>query len=196
MAKRTKSKAKKSKSKSNSKSKSKKSKSKKKALASRSTAKKAKRSAKRPKATAKKSKRSSAAKKRAPRRTEKDMSWPEVRASRLRKSEGKENRIVRDFNRAVNMTPAALESWLSSAESKEVGTPRSSNASESIGHWSGRRIIEIKNKKPEEYTRADYSHMRKVIAYVARHGAQRPEGDVKETPWRHSLMNWGHDPLK
>jgi hypothetical protein len=28
------------------------------------------------------------------------------------------------------------------------------------------------------------------------HLAQRPEGDVEDTRWRYSLMNWGHDPLK
>jgi hypothetical protein len=31
---------------------------------------------------------------------------------------------------------------------------------------------------------------------VRRHTAQRPEGDVKRTRWRFSLMNWGYDPLK
>jgi hypothetical protein len=31
---------------------------------------------------------------------------------------------------------------------------------------------------------------------VHRHLAQRPEGDVRETNWRYSLMNWGHDPLR
>jgi hypothetical protein len=29
-----------------------------------------------------------------------------------------------------------------------------------------------------------------------RHSAQRPSGDVKDTRWRYSLKNWGHDPLK
>jgi hypothetical protein len=38
--------------------------------------------------------------------------------------------------------------------------------------------------------------MRKVIGYVHRHMAQRPHGDVADTRWRKSLMNWGHDPLK
>jgi Protein of unknown function (DUF3140) len=38
--------------------------------------------------------------------------------------------------------------------------------------------------------------MRKVIGYVQRHTAPRPEGDVTQTRWRFSLMNWGHDPLK
>jgi hypothetical protein len=37
--------------------------------------------------------------------------------------------------------------------------------------------------------------MRKVVGYINRHLAQRPSGDVTDTRWRHSLMNWGHDPL-
>ena len=38
--------------------------------------------------------------------------------------------------------------------------------------------------------------MQKVVSYVHRHLAQHPAGDVEETHWRYSLMNWGHDPLK
>ena len=38
--------------------------------------------------------------------------------------------------------------------------------------------------------------MAKVVGYVHRHLAQRPDGDVTETTWRYSLMNWGHDPTK
>jgi hypothetical protein len=38
--------------------------------------------------------------------------------------------------------------------------------------------------------------MRKVVGYVARHSKQRPDGDVTDTHWRWSLMNWGNDPLK
>ena len=38
--------------------------------------------------------------------------------------------------------------------------------------------------------------MKKVNAYVARHVAQKPDGDIKESNWRYSLKNWGHDPLK
>jgi Protein of unknown function (DUF3140) len=38
--------------------------------------------------------------------------------------------------------------------------------------------------------------MRRVNGYIGRHLAQRPGGDVAESAWRYSLMNWGHDPLK
>ncbi|MEX5235704.1 DUF3140 domain-containing protein [Kocuria arenosa] len=49
---------------------------------------------------------------------------------------------------------------------------------------------------PAERTDADHEHVRKVAGYVHRQLAQRPDGDVRETRWRCSLMNGGHDPLK
>ena len=48
----------------------------------------------------------------------------------------------------------------------------------------------------DDLTEKDLERMRKVHGYVARHTKQRPAGDVAGTPWRYSLMNWGHDPLK
>ncbi|HEY0424718.1 MAG TPA: DUF3140 domain-containing protein, partial [Rhodopila sp.] len=46
-----------------------------------------------------------------------------------------------------------------------------------------------------DLTDDDVADMRKVIGYVHRHLAQRPQGDVSDTRWRKSLMNWGHDPV-
>ena len=104
--------------------------------------------------------------------------------------------VRKDFGEAVNMSPAALEKWLGSEHSKEVGWPPDHGDTESVGHHSGRRIVEIKHKKKADLSEDDYAHMRKVVGYVHRHMAQRPDGDITETPWRYSLMNWGHDPLK
>ncbi|MER7983318.1 DUF3140 domain-containing protein [Streptomyces sp. NPDC095817] len=95
------------------------------------------------------------------------------------------------FHQAVNMTPAQLKDWLATDESKSVGQ---SNGAESVGHASGRRIIELLNTNKTDLTDGDLAHMRKVAGYVKRHSAQRPGGDVTDTPWRYSLMNWGHDP--
>lgn len=100
----------------------------------------------------------------------------------------------RAFHEAVNMSPGELERWLDTEESKQVG--QRSGGDESVGHASGRRIIEIKRTRKSDLTDADYEHMRKVVGYVHRHTAQRPSGDVEQTPWRYSLMNWGHDPLE
>jgi hypothetical protein len=58
----------------------------------------------------------------------------------------------------------------------------------------GERILEIRRKKAAELSDEDFADMRKVIGYIHRHAAQRPKGDITDTRWRKSLMNWGHDP--
>lgn len=103
--------------------------------------------------------------------------------------------IEKSFHEAVNMTPAELERWLTTEESRSVGMKRD-GASESVGHESGRRIVEIKRTKKADLTDDDYEEMSRVVGYVHRHMAQKPSGDIEDTRWRHSLMNWGHDPLK
>ncbi|MDF2829914.1 MAG: DNA-binding protein, partial [Mycobacterium sp.] len=102
---------------------------------------------------------------------------------------------AKEFHDAVNMTASELEKWLETDESKDVGQ-KSDGGGESTGHASGRRIIELLKAKKSDLSDDDYAHMRKVVGYVHRHSAQRPKGDVEDTHWRYSLMNWGHDPLK
>ncbi|MEV6488968.1 DUF3140 domain-containing protein [Actinoplanes sp. NPDC051633] len=105
-----------------------------------------------------------------------------------------ENDVQKDFKDAVNMTPAELEKWLETEESQKVG--QKNGGGESVGHDSGRKIVKILRTKKADLTEADLAHMRKVVGYVHRHLKQRPSGDVEDTAWRWSLMNWGHDPLK
>ena len=92
------------------------------------------------------------------------------------------------------MPPAEWQEWLETEQSRKVGW-KADGREESIGHASGRRIVAIKRKSQGDLTDEDYAHMRKVVGYVARHRAQRPE-NVVTSRWRYSLMNWGHDPLK
>jgi hypothetical protein len=108
-------------------------------------------------------------------------------------SETDRNTIEKEFREAVNMPPAELERWLESEDSRSVGWTHDGEP-ESVGHHSGRRIVEIKRKKKSELTDEDYAHMRKVVGYVHRHLAQKPSGDTSSSRWRYSLMNWGHDP--
>ena len=77
---------------------------------------------------------------------------------------------------------------------KRRGDPQGEG--ESTGHKSGRRIVEIKRTNKDDLTDSQWEHMDKVVGYIHRHLAQRPDGDVEDTDWRYSLMNWGHDPLK
>ena len=109
--------------------------------------------------------------------------------------------IAKDFDAAVNMTPAELERWLKTDESRSVGwaggeAKSGPGGAESVGHKSGVHIVDIKRRKKSDLTDADYAHMKKVVGYVHRHMAQRPSAEVEHSRWRYSLMNWGHDPLK
>jgi uncharacterized protein DUF3140 len=99
-----------------------------------------------------------------------------------------------EFGEAVNMTANQLEKWLDTDESRSVGDTGGSG-SESTGHEMGRHIVALRDKKAGDLDDDDYARTRKVVGYVHRHLAQRPTGDVTETKWRYSLMNWGHDPL-
>lgn len=92
------------------------------------------------------------------------------------------------------MTAGELEDWLETENSKSVG--QENDSGEAIGHRSGREIVKILKKDQDEYTEANFERMNKVIGYIKRHLAQRPAGDVENSAWRYSLMNWGHDPLK
>jgi len=100
---------------------------------------------------------------------------------------------IDEFLNIVNMTPKELETWLDTDESQSVG--QKDGDDESIGHKSGKRIVELLHKK-SDYTDDDLSHMKKVISYVHRHTAQKPSSDIEDSRWRYSLKNWGHDPLK
>ncbi len=108
--------------------------------------------------------------------------------------DAKRQETYSDFYDCVNMQPKELEEWLETDNSKSVGD--SDDDGESTGHKSGRRIVEIKRTNKDDLSDSQYDHMGKVVGYIHRHLAQRPDGDVKDTDWRYSLMNWGHDPLK
>jgi len=113
-------------------------------------------------------------------------------------SDDKHAEIYAAFTEAVNMTPAAIEEFLGTEESKAVGWKGDDGEGdgESVGHASGRRIVKIKRRKKADLTEDDYAHMAKVVGYVKRHMAQGPEKDAKTSKWRYSLMNWGHDPCQ
>ncbi len=99
-----------------------------------------------------------------------------------------------NFHEHVNMTAPELESWLETEQSRSVG--QRGDGEESTGHASGRHIVAILRSERADLNDDDYAHMRKVAGYGKRHLAQRPSGDVRDTAWRYSLMNWGHDPTK
>ena len=116
--------------------------------------------------------------------------------------EDEKRETAHEFKAMVNMTPAALRKWLDTPESQSVGMSpdgekvTGAEQGEAVGHAMGRRILELKAKGTADLDDSDYAAMRKVIGYIHRHGKQRPDGDIIDTRWRKSLMNWGHDPAK
>jgi hypothetical protein len=122
---------------------------------------------------------------------------PLKRTTEVSKPDAKRAETIRTFKALVNMTSRDLEKFLKTPESKRVGFKPKVDG-ESVGHASGRRIIQIQKKKAADLTDDDLRHMRKVIGYIKRHLAQGPheESRVPESKWRYSLMNWGHDPLE
>lgn len=103
-----------------------------------------------------------------------------------------QQKILDNFQAAVNMTASEIKAWLKTKESNSVG--QKDRQGKIKGRKSGKKIIKILNKEQSKYQEKDFKQMKKVVGYIHRHLAQKPSGDIKETPWRYSLMNWGHDP--
>ncbi|KAI1431720.1 hypothetical protein GGR50DRAFT_678117 [Xylaria sp. CBS 124048] len=85
--------------------------------------------------------------------------------------------VIEEFNDLVNMSPEDLATWLESPSSQSAGWKKEDEASgETIGHESGRKIIQILRKNPsrapEAYDDGDIEHMRRVVSYCKRHLAQ------------------------
>jgi hypothetical protein len=106
-----------------------------------------------------------------------------------------QDEVEKQFADAVNMSATELEKWLETDESQSVGA--GDKGSESTGHESGRRIVEILRKEKSDRDDDDEQQMKRTVSYVHRHLAQKPSKEsIEDSKWRYSLMNWGHDPLK
>jgi len=114
----------------------------------------------------------------------------EAEAARIEAEERQRAQIATDFAKAVTMTANELEEWLRTPESRAVGWKGSDGRrSESVGHASGRRIVQILRTPVHNLTEDDYAHMRKVVGFTRRHLGQQPINTVTSR-WRYSLMNW------
>jgi uncharacterized protein DUF3140 len=79
--------------------------------------------------------------------------------------------VITEFNELVNMTAEELEKWLKSGDSNSAGWSKddAEGDGETVGHDSGRKIVEILKENPDKdadrYTEDQIEHMRKVVAY-------------------------------
>lgn len=106
--------------------------------------------------------------------------------------------VLHEFRQAVNMTKEELSEYLKTSDSTAVGWGKN-DGGESVGHESGRKIVDMLEKSDEELLEDedDLAHMRRVVSYVHRHIAQRHklQHDVTDSKWRYSLMNWCVQPI-
>ena len=78
----------------------------------------------------------------------------------------------REFNDIVNMSASDLKSWLKQEESSSSGWSKDDGSGETVGHESGRKIIEILEKNPKK----DPSKYELVIDNDS--GTYRPNADL------------------
>ncbi|KAL8716990.1 MAG: hypothetical protein Q9225_005726 [Loekoesia sp. 1 TL-2023] len=109
--------------------------------------------------------------------------------------------VIQEFNELVNMSSSELEDWLKEEQSESSGWSKDDGSGETVGHESGRKIINILDKNPskdpDKYDEEDLQHMRKVVSYCKRHLAQEEKAKQNtDSKSYKSLKNWGHDALK
>jgi len=78
------------------------------------------------------------------------------------------------------MPANTLQDWLKTEHSLAVGF-KANDAEVSVGHQSGTHIIKLLELKHDEFTDEDIKFANKVICYVHRQLAQKPQGDGLKT---------------
>lgn len=90
------------------------------------------------------------------------------------------------FGKYVNVAARELELWLATDASAAAGAGGRPDAPE---------IVRLLRTPAAERTDNDALIMCRVVQRIQSERARRPDGDIVDSPWRHRLMNCGHDPL-
>lgn len=88
------------------------------------------------------------------------------------------------FATYVNLAPRELERWLATEASAAAA-----------GTADGAEVLRLLRTPAAARTPADHEAMARVVATIIAAREARPAGDVTDSPWRHALLNRGHDPL-
>ena len=93
----------------------------------------------------------------------------------------------------VNMTSPELRGWLEVAPDGDDAYPPEPGVDLP---GLGRGVLHVLQLRRTDLTDHDIDVMRRVTDLIAVRLDNRPVDDVNNSPWRHSLMTVGHDPLK
>jgi glutamyl-tRNA reductase len=97
-----------------------------------------------------------------------------------------------EFHRVVNMTSRELMDWLRTQSADED----TEELPDQAGTQTGRRVLEILQKRRVDLTADDEDVMRTVVDRVHAERRDDLEPTAGQENWRHRLMTIGHDPLK
>jgi hypothetical protein len=97
-----------------------------------------------------------------------------------------------EFHRVVNMSSRELFEWLRTRSADES----TEELPDKSGTETGRRVLEILQKRRVDLTDDDERIMRKVVDRVHAERGEDLEPTAGQENWRHRLMTIGHDPLK
>jgi hypothetical protein len=97
-----------------------------------------------------------------------------------------------EFHRVVNMSSRELRDWLRTRSAGE-GTEA---LPDQAGTQTGRRVLEILQKRRVDIDDEDEKTMRKVVDRIHAERGEDLEPKAGQENWRHRLMTIGHDPLK
>lgn len=97
-----------------------------------------------------------------------------------------------EFHRVVNMTSRQLSEWLRT----ESATTQDEELPDRAGSKTGQQVLHILRKRKADLTPDDERVMRYVIDQVHAQRRDDLEPTTGDAPWRHHLMDLGHDPLQ
>lgn len=97
-----------------------------------------------------------------------------------------------EFHRVVNMSSRELSDWLRTRSAGEHGEALPDRA----GTETGRKVLQILQKRRVDLDEQDEQTMRKVVDRVHAQRSEDLEPKAGQENWRYRLMTIGHDPLK
>jgi hypothetical protein len=97
------------------------------------------------------------------------------------------------FHDLVNMTSPELRDWLLNTPD---GVDTYAPEPDIDIHALGLQVLQLKQKRRTDLSESDLGTMQEVIDLIEGRLRNAPESDIRDDPWRDTLMTLGHDPTR
>jgi hypothetical protein len=101
--------------------------------------------------------------------------------------------VWEQFHALVNMDSPELRDWLLNTPD---GVDTYAPEPDIDIHALGLRVLQVKEKRRTDVTNADLELMRDVTELIRGRLRNPPEADIRDEPWRDTLLTLGHDPTR